>query len=178
MNLDDIGMHLEIRQALARYSHGVDHGDLELARSAYWPEATDQHGGIWNGNGIEFVTQLIARNVESRANGFPAVGPLHHLTTTLVQRTGDDQAKVQTYFIVCGNHGTDGVAHFGLVVGRYLDRFERRGDEWRIIARVVINDFTRHDVPGDIWPLASWQAGGFPGGGYGRSDPGVRFFAS
>jgi hypothetical protein len=178
MNLDDLNMHLEVGQALARYSHGVDHGDLELAKSAYWPEATDHHGGMWDGNGIEFVTQLIAGHQESRASGHPAVGPLHHLTTTLVRRTGADEAKVQTYFIVCGAHEMGGDEHLGLVVGRYLDRFERRGDEWRIIDRVVVNDYTRHDVPGDVWAVASWQAGGFPGGGYGRSDPGVQFFAS
>lgn len=178
MQLDDISMHLEIQQALARYCHGVDHGDLELARSAYWPEAPDQHGAHWNDKGVDYVTYLIDRDIERRKDGFPDVGGTHHLTTTLIQRTGDDSAKVQSYFIVFQPHDSDGEHHVGLVVGRYLDEFERRGDEWRILARTVVNDYSRFDIMGDIWPSASWQKGGFPPGGFADSDPGVAFFRS
>jgi hypothetical protein len=173
-SLDDIAMHIEIRQALARYSQGVDHGDLELAKSAYWPEGTDHHGGTWNGNGHEYVTQLIERDEQRRENGFPAPGGMHHLTTILVRRDDDTHATVQTYFVVYQPHDTDGTYHLGLVVGRYLDRFERRGEEWRILARDVVNDFTRMDIPGPIWPRASWQEGEFLPGAFGSADPGVQ----
>ena len=167
-------MHIEIRQALGRYSQGVDHGDLELAKSAYWPEATDHHGGTWNGNGHEYVTQLIARDEQRRASGFPAPGGMHHLTTILVRRDDEDHATVQTYFVVYQPHDTAGEYRLALIVGRYLDTFERRGGEWRILAREVVNDFSRIEVPGPIWPRASWQEGGFLPGGFGAEDPGVQ----
>ena len=31
-----------------------------------------------------------------------------------------------------------------IVGGRYLDRFEQRGDEWRILTRVVTMDWNEH----------------------------------
>jgi hypothetical protein len=176
MDPADVSMHLQIRDALARYSHGVDHGDLELAKSAYWPEANDHHGGTWNANGHDYVTQLIGRDEERRRNGFPSVGGMHHLTTTLVTRTSEHTARAQTYFIVFQPHDSDREYHVGLVVGRYLDVFEERDGEWRILAREVVNDFTRMDVGGEIWPRASWQSGGFLPGGFGATDPGVAFF--
>ncbi len=34
----------QIRRAVARYAHGVDRLDVEVMKSAYWPDATDDHG--------------------------------------------------------------------------------------------------------------------------------------
>jgi hypothetical protein len=171
---EDVKMHIEIRQALARYCHGVDHGDLEMARSAYWPEGTDAHGLRWDGNGHEFVTDLDQIQNQRRADGFSGPGSMHHLTTILVKRTDADHALVQSYFIVYNPHTSRGKYQLALVVGRYLDRFERRDEEWKILTRETINDFSRLDVPGAIWPSASWQEGGFRAGGYGQTDPGVQ----
>jgi len=36
--------HDAIRQVAARYARGVDRLDGDLMKSAYWPEATDDHG--------------------------------------------------------------------------------------------------------------------------------------
>jgi hypothetical protein len=174
---DDLKMHIEIRQALARYCHGVDHGNAEMARSAYWPEGTDAHGSRWDGNGHEFVTELVEQGNARRAEGFPGPGSMHHLTTILVQRTDDDHALVQSYFIVYNPHASQGDYQLALVVGRYLDRFERRNGEWKILVRETVNDFSRADVPGGIWPSASWQEGGFLAGGFGAADPGVQAFS-
>ena len=33
-----------IRECVLRYSRGVDRLDVEQMKSAYWPEATDDHG--------------------------------------------------------------------------------------------------------------------------------------
>src|SRR4051794_29466763 len=124
MNIDDISMHLEIGQALSRYCHGCDHGDLELGQSAYWPEATDQHGNAWNGNGPDFMTSMQNGQEAARADGFPAVGGMHNLTTTLIERISPTHAKVQSYFVVWQPYLNDGQYHVGQMVGRYLDVFE------------------------------------------------------
>jgi hypothetical protein len=173
---DDLMMHIEIRQALARYCQWVDHGDLAMAQSAYWPEATDHHGAMWSGNGQEYVKHLIERDLDRRAQGFPAPGGMHNLTTTLIQRIDQDHAAVQSYFIVFQPHNSQGEYQVALVVGRYLDQFERRDGEWRILAREVVNDYSRVDVPGPVWPSASWQQGGFIAGSFGPDDPGVQRF--
>ena len=44
----------KIREAAMRYSYGVDRLDPEVMKSAYWPEATDNHGNFV-GNAHEFV---------------------------------------------------------------------------------------------------------------------------
>ena len=37
------------REAARRYSYGVDRLDAEVMKSAYWPDATDDHG-VFVGN--------------------------------------------------------------------------------------------------------------------------------
>ena len=44
----------KIREAAMRYSYGVDRLDPDVMKSAYWPEATDDHGNFV-GNAHEFV---------------------------------------------------------------------------------------------------------------------------
>jgi hypothetical protein len=46
--------------------------------------------------------------------------------------------------------------------GRYLDRFERRGGEWKIIARTGVSDFERFDAPSDrnMWKMPAEKIGG------------------
>jgi hypothetical protein len=46
--------HDAIRQVVARYARGVDRLDAEVMKSAYWPEATDDHG-VFVGNATVFV---------------------------------------------------------------------------------------------------------------------------
>ena len=43
-----------IQDVLVRYCRGVDRCDLEMLRSAYWEDATDDHGSL-SGNAWEFV---------------------------------------------------------------------------------------------------------------------------
>ncbi len=42
------------REAARRYSRGVDRLDRDEMRSAYWPDAIDEHG-VFVGNAWEFV---------------------------------------------------------------------------------------------------------------------------
>jgi hypothetical protein len=41
---DQMRAHFEIRRVLERYCRGIDRLDKELIYSAYWAEATDNHG--------------------------------------------------------------------------------------------------------------------------------------
>lgn len=55
-----------IREVAYRYARGVDRLDAEIMRSAYWPEATDDHGRF-SGNGWEFVDRVMATHGRWRA---------------------------------------------------------------------------------------------------------------
>jgi hypothetical protein len=173
LSLDDISMHVEIRQALAIYAHAVDHGDPNAALSVYWPEATDNHGNVWKGDGHEFIRWLIGMYATAREGGFPATGALHHVTSIIVSRTSDITAKVQSYFLAYVPGTSDDAYVVNHMQGRFLDIFEKRGDEWRIIERTVVSDYTSVDVIGESWAAGSSQHGGFAAGGFGPTDPGV-----
>jgi hypothetical protein len=69
-----------------------------------------------------------------------------------------------------------GVMRMAMFAGRYNDVFERRHGEWRIASRKVINDWSRGDLPGDIYARGSWQQGGFPRGLKGPADPAYAMF--
>jgi hypothetical protein len=75
LSSDDISMHMEIRQTLPAYAHGVDLGDLNADLGFYLPEATDNHDNAWKGAGHESVTWLIDLYTRARDGGFPAAGP-------------------------------------------------------------------------------------------------------
>jgi hypothetical protein len=175
MTTDDIAMHLEIGRVLARYCHAVDHGDLEMAINVYWPEAVDHHGGHWNGNGQEYMRQMIGSFAASTRGQPGRTGCMHHITTTLIDRIGPHDARVQAYFSAYVPHRADEQDRLALILGRYLDHFQQRDDEWRILERTVVNDFTRDNVGDGIYPVGSWQAGGYQPGAFGSTDPGVVF---
>ena len=43
---DELADREAIRDCMYRYSRGIDRCDVELLRSAYWPDATDNHTGF------------------------------------------------------------------------------------------------------------------------------------
>ncbi len=147
MNLDDVIADLSIRKVLARYCRGVDRGDLALLKSAYHPDASDDHG-TFQGNGWAFAEQLVALMDKS------TIPSQHHVTNVLIERQGD-RAYVESY--VLAYHpipdGAGGEVH-ALFGARYLDRFEQRGGEWKIADRRVVMDWTRRALPGEEWALA------------------------
>jgi ketosteroid isomerase-like protein len=118
-----------IREATMRYARGVDRLDAELVSSAYHPDARDDRGGhIYVGAtvGPEMVKSLAA-SMQSTS---------HQLTTQSIDVHGDN-AACETYST--GRHILkDGRGLHTLV--RYIDRFERRADAWKIIHRLVIVD--------------------------------------
>ena len=50
--------HDAIRQVVARYARGVDSLDADVMKSAYWPEATDDHG-VFVGNAMVFCDRVV-----------------------------------------------------------------------------------------------------------------------
>lgn len=124
-----------IRECLYRYCRGIDRLDPEALRSAYWPDGTDQHGA-YNGSAQGFIDWALGK--------LPGSGRMvHTIGNTLIQLCGD-QAAVESYFQAWqADRDAQGQPQETFLCGRYVDRFERRGQEWRVAARTVIYDWIR-----------------------------------
>ena len=132
-----------IVEQLIRYSRGVDRFDGELIDSVYWPDAIDEHGPAGTVLGSECSKVFIGRAYYKASQ--------HHLTNILIELHGDI-AYAESYalnFLVIERDGRELTRSFG---GRYIDRFERRNNEWRIAHRVMVHDWSRIDPVTEEWP--------------------------
>lgn len=120
-----------IIDCLHRLARGIDRLDDELIRSAYHPDARDFHGAVFEGGPEEYIMWL------HRAHAHRMTSQ-HFLTNFTVDVDGDT-AHVETYFMAPIRRA-DAPARVGLACGRYVDRFEKRGGDWRILVRVVITE--------------------------------------
>ncbi|HIF92686.1 MAG TPA: nuclear transport factor 2 family protein [Myxococcales bacterium] len=150
-----------IRDAALRYCRGVDRLDVELMKSAYWAEATDDHG-VFVGNAWVFCENCMESHLRWRStshcifnhsidlgsDGVRARGEIYNVTYLFQQ----DVDVLDTWH------------------GRYLDLYEKRGDEWRILERVCVHEGS-HSAP--IQPMA-FDASKFRVGSFDRATPGRR----
>jgi len=134
-----------IERVLLRYARGVDRLDRDLVERCYWPDAVDHHGAF-TGLREEFIDwafPLLERHWAT----------MHHLANITVELDPDGvHAGAETYGVAyhCGEPADD--IRWSNVSGfRYVDAFERRGDEWRIAQRVVAIEFVAPWSPSLAW---------------------------
>jgi hypothetical protein len=127
--------YLRDRQAildcLKRYTRGADRHDVELIKSAFWPDASISYGkpisveefAKW-GNSLH-----AAKYVQNQ----------HHITGQTVDIQGNI-AHVESYVIyfLLSGEKTTGTNTIGS--GRYIEQYEKRNGEWRIKIREYIPD--------------------------------------
>jgi hypothetical protein len=122
---------LEIGDVIHRYARGLDRHDDDLLRSVFHEDAMDNHGP-WVGPREAFVAW---------ANG-PCHGHtnahLHQITTHNCEIDGD-VAHTESYCQWVHRLKDEETVWVG--GGRYVDRLERRGGEWRIVVRRLVLDF-------------------------------------
>ena len=130
-----------IREVTMRYCRGADRCDPALISSAYHPDARDERPGQ------EMTGETVgAEVVDSLRRAMQSTN--HQIGTQLIEVNGDS-AVGETYS--SGRHVlADGRRLHSST--RYLDRFERRNGEWRIIHRLVVTDATEL-LPPDEGPL-------------------------
>ena len=152
-----------IRDCLYRYCRGVDRADEESLRSSYWPDANDRHGA-YSGPAEGFIQAALSIFKTNPRN-------IHQLSNILIEFTGPTGAAVETSFLALQRAaGKDGVVGQVLLCGRYCDRFEKRGEEWKVADRTVVYDWMEEQtVPAqtEIERFAARQ----PIGGQKPSDP-------
>jgi SnoaL-like domain len=151
-----------IRECLCRYARGVDRLDADMVRSAYWPDCVDNHLGF-TGNAEEFI-----------AWAFPIMRSMDqtmHMIGNILATFRGDQADAESYFY--GIHRVnlpDGGKSDVIGAGRYLDTFERRGDEWRILKRLVVTDWFRQYPDSADWSQGMLGLPVEPGGRFPDDD--------
>lgn len=120
-----------IRECLYRYCRGIDRADEAALRSAYWEDATDCHGA-WNGSASGFVEQALRKLREGGRR-------VHQVNNVAIELHGKVAAVESSFLALQSPASEPGRETF--LCGRYVDRFERRGDQWRIAARIVVYDW-------------------------------------
>jgi hypothetical protein len=148
---DEAALHaLLAKQAVAEtllgYCRAIDRRDADLMRKVYWPDAIDDHA-VFHGDVEAFL-----------AYSFPfleGVVTSHAITNIWVDLLSSTEAFSECYFQAFHDFpGGGGTRLERIVGGRYLDRHEKRANEWRIIARTLAIDWY-HERPGN----AVWDSG-------------------
>ena len=154
----------KVYDVLTRYCRALDRCDIDLMRSVYWEDGYDDHG-VFAGNAAEFAEFIISEI----QNWFDVT--MHAIMNVHMEIDGDvactesylfayhkvrgDKAKVEEIF---GSRylqqfdwsRVQGLPHHFYYGGRYVDRLERRGGEWRIAKRVVVMDWNENGLSGEI----------------------------
>jgi SnoaL-like domain len=132
----------EIYEVLARYLRGVDRNDFDLIRSCYHDDAIHDQGASYRGSIDGFITFLQREHTAATAN-------MHMIGNVLIEFAGD-VALSEAYLLVLhaftaeyrgiipGKALDTPSGFFSLVGARYVDKFERRGGEWKIQHRQVV----------------------------------------
>lgn len=135
-----------ITDCMHLYARGMDRGDADLCLQVFWDDAHIV-SELYAGSPAEFIGFSIPA-------GMANWDRMMHMITNSVIRIDGDRAAAESYFY--GYHvGRDGAPQGDLIIaGRYLDRFERRGDEWRFSEKTILFEWYRE------YPDAG---GGMPG---------------
>lgn len=146
--IDEMLAKQAIYDLLCRYCHGIDRCDAVVLKSAYWPDATETHG-TFNGNAWEFADHMTASMRTGMLRSMQKIG------NAWIQIDPDGTRGRGETYVVGFMHVADGDQVNDLIVaGRYLDRYEKRGDEWRIIDRLYVMDWNRNEPS-----TARWEGG-------------------
>ena len=137
-----------------RLARAIDRCDEPLLRSLFHADATDDHG-VFHGSASDFATWVMPVLAGMRRTQ-------HCICNVLIEVDGDE-AHGESYFNA--HHclpQADGPDTHMVAAGRYLDRFERRGGEWRIAHRQAVYDWNAQSPSTDTWDRAhagQWRFG-------------------
>jgi hypothetical protein len=145
----------EILDCIHRYSRALDRHDDELLRSVFHQDALDNHGR-WVGSRDDFV-QWANHECHDKLDAH-----MHHITTHRCEIDGS-VAHTESYVLFVHRYKGGKTVH--VAGGRYIDRLEKRDDEWRIAVRRLVLDY-RYVADGSVFG----DSDGYPKGAQDLSD--------
>lgn len=137
LTIDDLLARQEIADVILRYARGIDRLDFDLVRSCYHADAYDDHGSFQGGvdDFISMCEKFLPRWTTTS----------HFMGNMLIEVDGD-VARAETYAVAYHRREEeDGTGKDDIFGVRYVDRFEQRGDGWKIGHRVVATEWRRVD---------------------------------
>lgn len=149
---------LEIQECLTRFSRGMDRFDRDCFLSAFWPDATIA-AGPFVGTPQQCWDWAVPMHEAMQ------VLTHHALLNMTIEVTGDE-AHAETYYLFVARNRDESVWQAG---GRYIDRLERRGGEWRIAMRANVIEWS---VNPPAMPLPFGDVPGIEINGTSRRDRG------
>jgi hypothetical protein len=123
-----------IRDLVLLYSRGVDRKDIELLKTLYTKDATDDHGAHFNGPADAYI-EFLAKSLPSLLAGGHFV--CNHLIA-VDGATAEGEVYALAYHIFPDGKGG---ALQDVAGVRYLDRYARENGRWLFASRVVTFDF-------------------------------------
>ena len=138
---------IEIMDLSSNYMRGLDRLDRELERSVFWDDAFCSYG-IYEGGPDGFVDYC--------QNALVSHGSNHHFIGQInIDLLGDEafgEVYYQAFHRVKNDKGEDRDL---FISGRYVDRYERRKDVWKIAYRSELVDWVREEAAADNWFVGS-----------------------
>ena len=123
-----------IKDVAKRYSQGIDRLDVEKLKSAYWPDATDEHGSFV-GNGHQFAAYCMTGHLKWRSTSHCIFNHFIELNPDGLTATGE---VYNVSYLFQKDANVLDTWH-----GRYLDQYEKRESECRMIHRVCVHEGTK-----------------------------------
>jgi hypothetical protein len=135
----------KIRECVARLARGEDRRDAKLISASYWPDSTTDYG-VFVGSFDKYLAWVVP--------GSPAIPVTQHVLGQSLIEVAGNVARVETHVTSYHrvNMGTE--ERDTVIGGRYLDRMEKRGAEWRIASRVMLYDWFQ-----DFGKSVDWSKG-------------------
>lgn len=124
--LEELEARTAIEDCLKRFARAVDRQDWKAAREAYHDDAFDDHG-FFKGPPDPFLAHIEKLHAVQQHS-------MHFNTNVLIEFSAKDKAFVETYVLVLQRFADKRVT----ASARYLDRFEKRNGEWRVVHRTLV----------------------------------------
>jgi ketosteroid isomerase-like protein len=158
----------QLRKLVHEYCRAVDRGDIAALRNLYHHDAADAHGGFSTGSVDQFFAQLAAAR--------PYIRTMQHNITTVNFAIAGHSAEGEIYTIAF--HTLAGKERDVDVVvgGRYLDKYEKRDEAWKLIERTIVTDWARVTDPSSL-DMSHSITKDTPKGALDETDPSYQFFS-
>jgi hypothetical protein len=172
----------DIYEVLTRYCRALDRADFDLMNTVYWPDGIDNHG-VFNGNASEFsrfivdeiqnwfeVTMHGLLNCRIDVEGNFASSETYLFAYHKVREEKASEIFGSKYMDMFDKSGLNPDLHHFYYGGRYLDQFERRDGEWRILKRQCVMDWNDNRPSNEIFTQGMFEVITNPHGERGRGD--------
>ena len=139
----------EIFELLCRYMRGLDRLDRDILRSVYHDDATDDRG-FFKGSADEFVDMAIGL--------LKKFDYCHHMIGQTVIEVEGEVAFGEIYFHAYHRRTEDALEKDLIIIGRYIDRYEKRTGVWKIAHRTELVDLDRTVPSNGQWTKSTPEA--------------------